>query len=426
MKFGFITGSLTSIGGGQTVVLPLASALGKLGHEVYGLQPDLLRKGFVEIKGLPVSLEPVWPQMLKSPASVAAIIRSRLYENFGDRSSKPRLTAYERLTGRALQKGIDRLLLDVIYTIHNINAALLLDQNRGSSRIFAINLIGFGIDSSRGGTANTFPYQDLIFGRLEWDLHIAATHFEYEQYCFVYEKLGLDSSKLIQLPHPFDEDQFHPAPFEGRDGKTEGEQKIILYPVNVYRRKNIELAIDSIKLLQEEWPVRLVVTGRIWDSDYLGELRDRVSAQGLEENVVFLQGVSYEELKTLYHETTVTIFTSHQETFGLGIVESLGSGTPVVGPRWIHPCREILEGSFGGWCVDKDASSFAEIIANIIAHPPNGARIADEAKRKYGSQVVALKFLEAVDGVIAKKRRFAQQLEQIDWKALYEDSGDLI
>ena len=426
MLIGFVTGSLTSVGSGRAIVLPLASSAAELGHQTFGLQLARLRKGLAEIDGLRVWQEPLWPQLLASPLDLVGIVRKRLTPGSQAITSQSRLTAYQRVAAKALHRGCNRLALDVVYAFHNTNVALLLAQKPIPSTILVINLIGFGIDPSRGGAVDTFPLQKYIFSRPHWDLHVAATHFEYEQYRQVYETLGLDPSRLLYLPHPYDENSFYPNNSQAATQGTGEDEKVLLYPVNVYRRKNIELAIDVTALLSQQWAVRLVVTGRIWDQKYLRALQEQVASRGIGDRVEFLRGVPYEQLVERYREASATIFTSHQETFGHGIVQSLGSGTPVVGPNWINPCREILEASYGGYCADMDAESFAAAIDDLFRNPPEARRIAQGARRRYGNKVIAARFLRAVDKVLRQKHQYATDLYAIDWKKLYRDAGTLL
>jgi glycosyltransferase involved in cell wall biosynthesis len=416
-RVGFVSGSLTAIGGGRGCVLPLAAALARRGCPVYGLQVARWRRGFVRLDGLPVWREPLWPQLLRAPAA----IRSPGPAVPGERP----LSAYESLAAAALDDAGRRLALDVVYALYNSTVALLLAGRRPPSRPLVINLAGYGIDPSRGGAADTFPYQGYIFRRPHWALHVVATRAEYEGYRGVYDRLGLDPARLIHLPHPFDQARFHPAALDRRRERDAGA-RLLLYPVNVYRRKNLELAIDLLRPLAERWPVRLVVTGRVWDRAYLGELRRRAARAGVGDWVRFLGGVPIAQLADLYRRADATIFTSHQETFGHGLVESLGSGAPVVGPGWIAPCREILSESYGGWCADKDVDSFAAVVAGVLADPPDAARVAAEARARYGNETIAARFLAAIERALAAGRQYEARLAAIDWKGLYGDAGELL
>jgi len=424
MRIGFITGSLRNIGSGQIVALPLSRALRSEQHQVFGLDTNHVVRHKINVNGLEVFCEPSFFYLADS-----VLAKFRLRDGKQDRAGEYDVNEenlFFRAQCAALQNQIERLAIDVVYAFHNSTVARILSGWPHPSRLLVISLIGFGIDPSRGGQQDTFPIQEYLFKHPYWDLHIAATRFEFQQYQMVYRQLGLDPSKLLYLPHSYDQDFYYPQEGFSDSVDRNGPEKLLLYPVNVYPRKNIELAIDVLALVNEVMPVELVVTGNIWDRRYLETLLQRANFKGVQQNVKFLGGVSLDHLRRLYHQADVTVFTSHQETFGLGIVESLGSGTPVVGPDWIIPCREILNQNSGGWYSSKDANSIASLVLNVLNSPPDPHAIAAEARSSFGNKAVAQKFMMAVGAIKQRKDARARDLKLIDWKGLYEDAGDLL
>src|SRR5205085_8145043 len=99
-----------------------------------------------------------------------------------------------------------------------------------------------------------------------------------------------------------------------------------------------------------------------------------------------------------------------------GIVESFACGTPVVGPDWIIPCREILEGSKGGRAIAKDAHAFARAALEVIKLNMNRASIADSVRDHYGNRHVATRFLETLMPIVGYKNRYRERLRKINWK----------
>jgi glycosyltransferase involved in cell wall biosynthesis len=315
--------------------------------------------------------------------------------------------------------------LDVVYAFHNTNAAAVLQSWPDARRILAINLIGFGIDPSRGGASDTFPLQQRIFDRPSWDLHVTATRFEYDQYRRVYEYLGIDERKLMHLPHCVDEEVFTPGDRDP-NGRANRSIQTILYPVNVYPRKNIELALEVLAIVSSKIDCRLIVTGSVWDRPYRDRLLALAKRLGVGDRVSFLGGVPFEELVRLYQNSDVTVYTSHQETFGHGIAESLACGTPVVGPDWIIPCREILLQASGGTAAQKEPASFAATLLAAMSNQPDKISIAEDARRRFGNRSIAAAFLARCREIRDAKEATAKRVRSIDWKGMYEDAGDLL
>lgn len=425
MRIGFVTGSISAIGSGRTAAVPIARGLSALGCRVFGLETTRLRRKRMAVEGIEVHLEPVMRHLAPDATSLARDLLRRKTTSppeFADG-----LPPYDRVAGRALENLTSRLAIDVVYAFHNTNVSKLLRAWPHPTRLLAINLIGFGIDPTRGGAVDTFPLQNLIFSRPHWDLHVTATRFEYAQYRQVYERLEIDPEKLLHLPHSYDEEVFTPKMRAGHNSDEPANgPTTLLYPVNVYRRKNIELAIEVLSVVARQIHARLVVTGTIWDRSYHSQLLKLARDLGVGDRVTFLGGVPVERLVELHRQAAVTVYTSHQETFGHGMVESLACGTPVVGPGWILPCREVLEDAPGGKLAPKDANAFAAIVVETLRAEHDPATISAHARERYGNHSVAVRFLDACRLIKERKDRRATELDSISWKSLYGDAGNLL
>ena len=411
------------------MVRALAAGIRRHGHSTYGLELSRVFPRKDSLHGLEILRQPLYPYFARNPILAFKMwLKRRSKELYSTDDYDVELDHYDLTTGIALNKLIQKLRLDVIYAFHNTSIAPLLSGWRFSKRILAINLVGFGIDPSRGGGIDTFPLQRYLFERPNWDSHIAATRFEHEQYRDVYEKLEMDTSGLFYLPHSYDEDLFYPKNGERKLTRIDidKEAKVLLYPVNVYPRKNIELAIDALYEVNKLFDTHLIVPGSIWDREYHESLLRRASSLRVSDKIHFLQGIPLENLANMYRRADLTINTSHQETFGIGIAESLGCGTPVVGPDWIIPCKEILSESPGGWIAPKNPEGFASVVIEALKSKDDPKRIAEEARLRYGNVSVSKRFLESISWIKANKEKNAEKLRSIDWKALYKDAGDLM
>lgn len=434
MRIGFFAGNYLMSGGSITAIVePLAKALQGYGHEVFVLDLALWRSKWVEANGLPVYVMATIPALFRHPVDAAALLKQRferLIPGLIGNEQRGTLAAFSFLVGKLQRSFAISCHLDVLYSFHFSSFPGLCNLRMPEHLFLVVNFIGFGISPKRGGDWDTFPYWRYIFKRPFWDLHITATKFEYRQYKKVYEGIGLPVDKLTCLPHSFDETLFRPLLANERAALRrqyglEEDHCVLVYPVNIHWRKNIELALDITARMQKEMDTTLIVTGRVWDEGYYKRLLDRVVASGLENRVRFLRGIPRKNFMEVLNLADVTVFPSHQETFGLGIVESLGCGTPVVGPGYIHPCREILTSTPGGWIANKDADDFCRQVLKALQSRPNREHIAAEARRRFGNRSVARQWLAQVQ--VLREQKLARQayLENLDWAALYEDDLDL-
>ncbi len=155
---------------------------------------------------------------------------------------------------------------------------------------------------------------------------------------------------------------------------------LLLLPVRITPRKNIELAIQTMAALREAIPgARLVITGpmgphnpaNIHYFNRLKELRDRLH---LQERVHFLAEITPEFLPDevvfdFYHLADGLILPSREEGFGIPILEAGISGLPVFCSD-IPPLRSIAGGSAVYFRPDASPEQVAELINNNLSTNP--------------------------------------------------------
>lgn len=92
------------------------------------------------------------------------------------------------------------------------------------------------------------------------------------------------------------------------------------------KRKNAILLIKALSLMREK--ITVVIAGK--PTPYASELRDLVSQLKLEPFVHFIYHVPYEDLPLLYRASSVFVYPSVFEGFGIPIVEAIASKVPVI------------------------------------------------------------------------------------------------
>lgn len=92
----------------------------------------------------------------------------------------------------------------------------------------------------------------------------------------------------------------------------------------IEERKNALSIVKAIKNIE----ITLVLIGK--ETDYASKIHTYIKEHNLEHKVVFLKGISSEELASIYQLATIFIYPSIFEGFGIPIVEALFSKTPVI------------------------------------------------------------------------------------------------
>ncbi|MCU1588081.1 MAG: glycosyl transferase group 1 [Frankiales bacterium] len=147
-------------------------------------------------------------------------------------------------------------------------------------------------------------------------------------------------------------------------------EPLLLYAGRIMWQKNIELAIDTIRLLDGR--ARLVVAGMVdvKSEPYLAKLRGM--AAGLP--VTFEIAPSDERMRALYRAATALLFTPRNEDFGMVVLEAMAAGTPVLAVDAGGP-RGTVHHGVDGWLLPPTPEAFAaQVTAADFAQHRTAAR----------------------------------------------------
>jgi glycosyltransferase involved in cell wall biosynthesis len=109
--------------------------------------------------------------------------------------------------------------------------------------------------------------------------------------------------------------------------KLQLPDNFILNVGTIETRKNLNAIIQSIPLMKNDLPI--VVVGR--KTKYINFLKVQMNKLKIDPNrIIFLHHVTIEELPCIYQLADIFIYPSLFEGFGIPIIESLTSGTPVI------------------------------------------------------------------------------------------------
>jgi glycosyltransferase involved in cell wall biosynthesis len=156
-------------------------------------------------------------------------------------------------------------------------------------------------------------------------------------------------------------------------------QKFLLFISRIHEKKGVEMLIKAYaeiwkihlntKYKQTPKPPLLVIAGPGLDSNYGKKIKDSVASL-VPKNTVYLPGMlSGSEKWGAFYSCEAFILPSHQENFGIAVVEALGCGKPVLISDQINIYREIISQEAG--IIAKDnLEGTLNLIANWINLSP--------------------------------------------------------
>jgi glycosyltransferase involved in cell wall biosynthesis len=189
--------------------------------------------------------------------------------------------------------------------------------------------------------------------------------------------LEVDSEKLHLIPEAVDHDLFRRGdPDEARDRLTQRygvRGPFVLFVSSLWPYKNCDGLLRAFA--RADLPDhRLVVVGPGRDVEYVAELRALADDLGVADRVDWVGGVPLEETVHFYRAARVFAYPSHNETFGLPILEAMASGCPVV----TSDCSAMPETAGG---------------AALLADPRDPESIATALEQACGSEAILLRKL---------------------------------
>jgi glycosyltransferase involved in cell wall biosynthesis len=147
-----------------------------------------------------------------------------------------------------------------------------------------------------------------------------------------------------------------------------------------YPQKRFEWMFPVIARVREVYPqATLVITGA--DTAYTDVIRRQADERGLRNAVRFMGLVSELELEALYASAAVYVYPSPEEDFGMGIVEAMGRGTPVVAWDQAGPTGIITDGVDGRRIEIDQVEAFGDAVLALLADDAARERIGRAAWR---------------------------------------------
>ena len=144
-----------------------------------------------------------------------------------------------------------------------------------------------------------------------------------------------------------------------------------------YPQKRFDLAIRAIQEVRKRHPkVQLVITGP--PTPHTASLKSLVAELKLSEGVVFLGTVTEAEMQKLYEGAAAYVYPAPEEDFGLGVIESMACGVPVV--AWNQAGPTVTVGPGTGYLAEPlEVGEFARDVAQLLDDPVANQAMGERA-----------------------------------------------
>ncbi len=174
------------------------------------------------------------------------------------------------------------------------------------------------------------------------------------------------------------------------DART-GPPRLLFCAAPSDRRKRLDLVLAALPAVLDRHPgARLLVSGQ-GDPQWALDALDGPSRRRVDDAIDLLGPGTPEETPTRYQLATVTVLPAVDEAFGLVLVESLASGTPVVASADAGMADIVTDDEIGRSVSPGDVDGLARSLIEVIelaAATGTPQKCADHARRWGWSEAV--------------------------------------
>ncbi len=255
---------------------------------------------------------------------------------------------------------------------------------RGLKHIFHLPMVATIHATEYGRNGGLFTEEQRYIGEIEWWLTyeawkvICCSRFMEEEIKGVFN-LPEDKVQIIPngiRPRAFQVDEID---YRVKERFVPNQEKIIFFIGRLVKEKGVQDLLRSFPLVREQFPgARFVIAG---SGLYEEELRRISTAMGIEDYVHFVGYIDNHTRNQLYQLSSVAVFPSHYEPFGLVALEAMASETPVIVGD-VGGFQEIVKhGSNGLRVVPDNPEHLAEQINYLLDTPEVSRKLVENASR---------------------------------------------
>jgi glycosyltransferase involved in cell wall biosynthesis len=214
-------------------------------------------------------------------------------------------------------------------------------------------------------------------------------------------RLGVSDRAIVDAFHP----RFAPADLAvlptpedvAAERARQGNPSLSLLAFGAIRHyTGVDLALEAIARVPQELSARLIIAGVCWDGGR--ELRDRITALGIEERVELRDGfVSNDDAALLFSAADASLLPYRSATQS-GVVQlSFAYGVPVIATAVGGLVEAVADGEDGILCPPEDVGALVDAITRLAT---DGGRMAAGVRRA-GDQCSFRRYGELIHDALA-------------------------
>lgn len=172
---------------------------------------------------------------------------------------------------------------------------------------------------------------------------------------------------------------------------------LILSPVNILYRKNLDYCLDIIFFLKKHFPdIKYIISGQTSahrkNQDYYESLINKIKELNLKDNIIFLKdhfdrSLENSEVHDLYDLSDLIFFFSKGENFGLPLLEAALTSTPVFVSN-LKVFKEIGGNNLFNIDINKQTAEQTAVFIKNFIDSDKVIQLKKTARQKYNLEII--------------------------------------
>lgn len=236
----------------------------------------------------------------------------------------------------------------------------------------------------------------------------SAVHYTTEIEKEVCSVLHPQTSSIVE-PNGIDLSEFRKLPELGsfrRRHSWLGDDPYVVFLGRLHYKKGVARLIKAFAEHVDE-PWKLVLVGSAASDEYLEELENLVAGSNMKERIRFMGHLEGVERLEAMIDASFFVLPSHQENFGIAVIEALACGCPVLISDQVNIYREIQKAGVGDTFSlegDKFENKLHQWTNNSSMYSASVRQDAVEfALRNYSWDEIAIRWRDNYSSVLHKR-----------------------
>lgn len=185
--------------------------------------------------------------------------------------------------------------------------------------------------------------------------------------------------------------------------ELEGREECMILSVNQFRpEKNIPMQIEILKRLNEKSKqFKLTIVGGVKNKELYEQVKQKISAYGLNDYVTFNKDANYDVLKKCLSKSDIGLHTMIDEHFGICTVDYMASGLIPICHKSAGPLIDIVKDTdFLGLDIDEYVEKIEKISNMDLQTKIEHRKRFREQSKPFSRSMFSSKFIEYIRPII--------------------------